>query len=149
MEIFHAFGIDWKLITIQGINFAVVLFVLHRYAYKPIMALIAKRQAVIAEGIQNAEDATKEKEQIALDRELTLQTAREEGGKISDGLRKQGIAEEREIVRVAQEKSNTILADARELAEKESAHILREAEREIARMAVLGAEKILRNGQKA
>ncbi len=149
MEIFHAFGIDWKLITIQGINFAVVLFVLHRYAYKPIMVLIAKRQALIAEGVKNAEDATKEKERIAIDRDLTLQSAREEGGKISDGLRKQGIAEEREIVRVAQEKSNTILADARELAEKERAHILREAEREIARMAVLGAEKILRNGQKA
>lgn len=144
MEIFHVFGIHWKLLLAQAINFSIALYVLHRFVYKPIFAILTERQQKIAKGLEDASIATKEKERIEGEKEHILREAREEGGKLVDALRKQGVEEERRIVREAGEKSATILKDAQERAKEEHAYMLRESEKEIARMAVLGAEKILR-----
>lgn len=144
MEILHAFGIEWKLLAIQVINFAVVLFVLHRFAYRPVMAIIAKREKEIADGVRAALEAKQEEARIHAEKDAILAHAREEGGKIVEELRKSGIESERTIVREAQEMSSSILTDAHARAEEERAHLLRESEKEIARTALLAAEKILR-----
>ena len=149
MEIFHAFGIEWKLLVIQMINFGVVLFVLYRYAYTPIMTVLAKREKLIADGVTAAEAAQREKEAIVQEKDAILLSARVEGGKIVEELRKEGGIEERKIIKEAQEKSQTLLLNAKAHAEEERAFILRESEKEVAKMAVLAAEKILRTAHTA
>ena len=144
MEIFHAFGIEWKLLLIQMGNFTIVLFVLHRYAYKPIIAILAKREKQIADGVAAAASALKERDAIASEKDGILRAAREEGGKIRETLRKDGIEQERTTLREAGEKSAAILAEAKKKADEERAYILRESEKEVAKAAVLAAEKILR-----
>ena len=143
MEILHAFGVEWKLLAIQGLNFLVVLFVLHRYAYKPIITIIEKRANLIAEGVKAAEQAKIQEEKIAQEKAGILLLAREEGGKIVDTLRKQALEQERSILRSAEEKGHIAIADAMTRAEGEREYILRESEKDIARMAVLAAEKVL------
>jgi F-type H+-transporting ATPase subunit b len=144
MEILHVFGIHWKLLAAQMVNFSLALFVLHRYVYKPIFAILEKRQRLIAEGLANAEAAAKEKDTILATKEEILRSAREEGGAIAKDLRMQANEAEQKMIRSAQEKSATILGEARAKAAAEREHILRESEKEVARMAVLAAEKILR-----
>ncbi len=144
MEILHAFGIEWKLLAIQFINFGIALFVLHRYAYKPIMEMLEKRSKEIKEGVEAAEAAKRAEEEIKGERDGIIRSAREEGGRIVESLRKEGIEEERRLLREAQEKSTALLSDSKRLAEEEKAHILRESEKEVAKMAILAAEKILR-----
>jgi F-type H+-transporting ATPase subunit b len=144
MEIFHAFGIDWRLITIQGINFLVVLFVLYRYAYTPISALLEKRRKLIDDGLADADVARNMKLRMETEREEVLRDARGEGGKLIELARKQAMDEERTIMHEAQEKGSALLLSSEKKAEEERHHILKEAEREIAKMAILSAEKILR-----
>lgn len=149
MDALAAFGVNWKLLLIQGVNFGLLLALLYRYLYKPMFALLAKRQAIITEGLADAQTAKEEKARIALESEQILRAAREEGGKLVETLHKQGLEEERKLIRDAQEKSTLLLAEAKQKANEERAHILRETEGEIARMALLAAEKILRaNGVK-
>ena len=130
------------------INFAIALFVLYRYAYKPIMAMLAKRETEIKEGVEAAAAAKASEIAIKGEKEGILRGAREDGGKIVESLRKEGIEEERRILREAQEKSTVLLDDSRKKAEEERAYILRESEKEVAKMAILAAEKILRNSAK-
>ena len=144
MEIIHVFGIEWKLLFAQLVNFTIVLFVLHRYLYKPVFAMLEKRQALIAKGLADAEAAAKEKGEIAGAKEEILRSARSEGGDIVKDLRKQATEAEHGMIRNAQEKVEAMLGDARKKAEDERAYILRESEKDVARMAVLAAEKILR-----
>lgn len=146
MEIIQVFGIHWKLLVAQLVNFTIVLFVLHRYLYKPVFAMLEKRQALIAKGIEDAANAAIEKEGIESTKTEILRASREEGGEIVKTLRMKAIEAEHEILRDAQEKSVAILGEARKNAEEERAHILRESEKDVARMAVLAAEKILRAG---
>ncbi len=149
MEIFHAFGIEWKLLVIQMINFGIALFVLYRYAYTPIMTILAKREKEISEGVAAAKEAKEAEQVIKNEKEGILRTAREDGGKIVEHLRKQGIEEEQRILRDAQAKSIQLLDESRKKSEEERAYILRESEKEVAKMAVLAAEKILRADAKA
>lgn len=144
MEIIEVFGIHWKLLVAQLVNFTIVLFVLHRYLYKPVFAMLEKRQALIAKGLNDAAEAAKEKEGIETAKAEILRASREEGGEIVKFLRQQATEAEHAILREAQEKSAAMLGEARKNAEEERAHILRESEKDVARMAVLAAEKILR-----
>jgi F-type H+-transporting ATPase subunit b len=147
MEMLEAFGIHWKLLAAQAINFSIALFVLYRFAYKPIWAMLEKRQQVISKGLRDAEEAGKERASIASEKATIISEARQEGGKIVEELRKQGVETEHSIIRNAQEKSAGLLDDARKRAEEERAYLLRESEKDVARMAVLAAEKILRTNK--
>ena len=42
-ELFSKLGIDWKLLIAQIINFLVLLFVLYKFAYRPILSMLEKR----------------------------------------------------------------------------------------------------------
>ena len=103
--------------------------------------------------LASLKQATAAKEaEIAIkgEKEGILRTAREDGGKIVEDLRKQAIEEERRLLREATEKSVAILADGHKKAEEERAYILRESEKDVAKLAILAAEKILRtNGKTA
>lgn len=150
MDALIAFGVNWKLLLIQGVNFTLLLLILYKFLYKPLFAMLEKRQGIITKGLADADIASKEKERITSETEGILRSAREEGGKIVDTLHKRGVEEERKLVRDANEKSNALLSAAKQKANEEREHILRESEKEIARMAILAAEKILRtNGVKA
>lgn len=144
MEALDAFGINWKLLVIQGVNFGIVLLILYRFLYRPLFAVLERRQNTIAKGLEDARIAVLERAKMNEEKEKTIRDAREIGGHIVEELRKNAHAEEKEILRNAQEKSSAILGEARSRGEEEREHLVREAEKEVARMAVLAAEKILR-----
>lgn len=86
-ELIKNFGINPYLLVAQIINFLIILYVLKRFAYKPIFALLENRRKMIEESRSNAQKA-----------EEALQNATER---------------EREILRKAQKEAQKILADAK------------------------------------
>src|SRR5678815_4967328 len=51
------FGVDWWKLISQMISFSIVVFALQKFAYKPILDVLAARRAKIAEGLRNAEES--------------------------------------------------------------------------------------------
>ena len=51
------FGIDWKLLLAQAVNFLLLLLVLRVTVYKPLLKLIAERRKKIKDGLVHAEAA--------------------------------------------------------------------------------------------
>lgn len=51
------FGIDWKMLLSQVTAFFVLFFVLRFLAYKPILAILKKRQEKIDQGLAQAEES--------------------------------------------------------------------------------------------
>lgn len=95
MEIAKQFGIEPILLLAQIINFLVILFVLKKFFYKPIVKMLADRKARIAESLQNADTieeklkATEEKSALILDAsrknaEDILSEAKAEAQRIAD-----------------------------------------------------------------
>lgn len=142
-QLFAAFGIDWRLLLIQGINFALLLFLLSRYLFKPMMRIIDERRAKIAEGIAAGERAERELAAAKEESEGIVGSAAREAEGLVASARKN--AEERSlgIVRAAEEKAHALLLDAAAQAEESKRRALEESKQQIARAAVLAAEKIL------
>src|SRR5246127_1361475 len=56
----ETFGWNWKLFLSQVISFCIVAFLLRRFAYKPILAVLEDRRRKIEEGQLNAEKIRKQ-----------------------------------------------------------------------------------------
>ena len=71
MEVLAKLGIDWKLLIAQAVNFLVLLWILRRYAYGPILRVLEARTARIEQGLKDAQ-ASELKLQSAADEEKKL-----------------------------------------------------------------------------
>lgn len=142
-SIISSFGIDWRLLVIQGVNFGVLLAALTYFLYKPMMKMIDERRDKIAEGVRAAEAAAQR-----------LADAKEEGDKmIGEGAREaesivaaaRARADEKgaEMVKAAEHKADALLKDATARAEEAQRMALAQSEKDIAKAALLAAEKIL------
>lgn len=142
-ELFAAFGIEWQLLLTQGVNFGLLLVGLTYFLYKPVLKILKERQEIIEKGVKDAEEAAKKAREIESEKnEVLAKAAREAEDAVSRGVG-QGKKERGEIIERAQTQGDTILSDARLQAEEIKRQALLESEKEIAKSAILAAEKIL------
>ena len=142
-ELFAAFGINWKLLLVQAINFGLLLVILWRFLYTPVLRMIDERQKKIAEGVKNAEAAAEKLTAAEGEgKEIVSTASREATGMIAAARVR---AEERgsELVKAAEVKAEALLADAAARATEAQRMALQRSEQQIAKTAMLAAEKIL------
>jgi F-type H+-transporting ATPase subunit b len=143
-EIVHTFGIDWRLIVIQIFNFGLLMGVLWYFLYTPVLRILREREALIEKGVQDAKDAAFSKDAAQSEKVTVLQKAHEEAahivarGTAHADERKQKTLEEADV------KAKSILTKAHEEASALRDKAVRESDAELARLALLSAEKILR-----
>lgn len=116
MEIIKNFGVDPLLITAQIVNFLIVLYVLKRFLYKPILEVLKKRKDSIEEGLKQAQEA----------RELLEKTAQKE-----KEILKQARKEVQALLNEAKNQRNEFLEDAEKVAKIKEQKILEEAKKQI------------------
>ena len=138
------FGINWKLLLAQGINFGILLTVLWYFLYRPLSQMIAARAAKIADGVKAADAAHEKYEQTTIERDQILSAASGESERMIAEARTRAEEKASEVVHGAESRAEGILSDAAARAEEAKRQAMKESEKEIARAAVLAAEKILR-----
>ena len=142
-QLLHAFGIDGKLIVIQIINFVVLAGALTYFLYKPVLGMLATREEKIAQGIKDAESAANAKAEADSEKKVILTEANKEAEAV--GSRAKTHADEKgvEIVAEANDKAASIIASAQAKSEDLKVQARKESEAEVAKLAILAAEKIL------
>ena len=129
----------WTLIT-----FFILLVILKKFAWKPILGAVSEREEGIKNALASAENARIEMEnlqsdnerilkQARLEREVMLKEARELKNKIIDDAKEEAKRQSDKLVRQAQE---TILT------EKKAA--ISELRAEVAKVSISIAEKVIR-----
>lgn len=144
--LFSTFGINASLLLIQAVNFGVTLLVLWYFLYTPILKVIRERKEKVAKGVADAEAAGRSKAEIEASRSGILSAAEKEAEGVVERAVEEGKGERAAIVKNAQERSEALLLDARAQADEAKRRALADSEKDIARMAVLAAEKILKQG---
>jgi F-type H+-transporting ATPase subunit b len=104
------------LIFWQTLVFVIVLFILSKFAWKPILGSLKERESSIDNALQAANQARLEMAALKADNEKLLDEARSERDR---------------ILKSAQVSSENIIQEAREKAQSESARILQEAQQAI------------------
>jgi F-type H+-transporting ATPase subunit b len=138
----ETFGWNWRLFLAQVISFCIVAFLLRRFAYKPILAVLEDRRRKIEEGQLNAEkiqkqlaDAEKRYQEIVAkgnaDAQKMIDEARDSAAHLSE--RKQ-----QEAVTAAEQ----IVAKAKEAAALEHERQMQALKRELGRLVVDTTAKV-------
>lgn len=102
-------GIEPKLLLAQVVNFCIILFVLSKLLYKPILSMLEKRKNEIAEGLKMTEKMRDEEEKFQQKKQKMLEMTRKEAQAILEEARKQAKGEEKEILSVAHKEAEQIL----------------------------------------
>jgi len=137
------FGIDWNLLLAQVVNFAILVVALTWLLYKPVLKMVKERERVVAKGVADAEESAKLLAQADVEVEKLVGAAENEAGAIVERARHSATGERARILKEAEERSARVALDADARAEQTAADALRKSEKEIARLALLAAEKIL------
>ncbi|WP_297089164.1 F0F1 ATP synthase subunit B [uncultured Draconibacterium sp.] len=138
--------IFWMIIA-----FGVVLFVLKKFAWKPILAALKEREDSIASALNSAEEAKKEVAGLKADNEKIIAEARREKEAIlkeAKELKDKIIAEAKEIASAEGQKT---IEQARQQIQAEKTAAVNDIKKQVAQLSVTIAEKVIRKelGNKA
>ncbi len=146
-QLFDAFGIDGKLLLAQLVNFGVLLVALWYFLYRPVLKTLADRSAKIAKGVEDAERAAEAAATADAEAAKVVRGASDEAEGIVAAARDHAGAEKARILKEAEARAEQVAKDADARAAETAAKALRESEKEVARLAVLAAEKVLREAK--
>ncbi len=94
-------AIHWYQLLFQIINFAILLLVLKKFLYQPIINLITQRNKKIEESIKAAEATLKEKATIQAIKKQAIEEAEKEAIRIIDSSRKESDKVAKQILETA------------------------------------------------
>ncbi len=123
MDFLKNLGFDPVLLGAQILNFLIILYLLKRFLYKPVLEMIKQREDKIAEGLKQAEESR-----------ATLEKSLER---------------EKEILREAELKAQRVLGEARQQAEDAALQINENAKNEGERLLLAAREQIQRESKEA
>lgn len=129
----------WSLIS-----FLLVLFILGKFAWKPIIKTLNERESKIAYSIAAAQKVRAEMDQLKSDNEKLLQEAREERSKMLQEAKEAKEKIINDAKSQAKSEADKMISDARQQIENEKNAALTQVKNQIGSLAVEVAEKILR-----
>ena len=133
------------LFIMQSILMLVVIFLMVKFAWKPIVSSLDEREAGIKKALESAEQAKAEMENISSANEQLLKEAREEREQLMKEARDTKAKLIADAEEAAQEESAKIIAKAKVSIELEKKEALAQIKREAAQLSVALAEKILKD----
>ena len=129
----------WMMIT-----FLILLFLLRKFAWKPILKMIKDREDSIDNALKSAEKAKEEMRNLQSDNEKILAQARSERDQMMKDARDMKDAIVGEAKGKAKEEADKILSAAREAIQNEKMAAITELKNQVALLSVEIAEKILK-----
>ncbi len=142
-EIISNFGIDWRILIAEVFNFLIIIAILYFFVFKRIFVNLDKRREIIANGVKKSELAEETLKNAKKKRDEIIVRARAEA---NDKIKKSiDIGKEKEsvILKKAKNKADEIIESGKSLGERQKNSIILSADKEIAKLAILGVEKIL------
>ena len=129
-------GINWTQFIAQIISFCIVAFLLQRFAYKPVVAMLEERRRRIEEGLANAEKIKQELANAQVKAQEILTQANTQANKAIEDARAAASKVQESETQKAIAAAEQIIAKAREAAAADHARMLAELKREVGRLVV-------------
>lgn len=136
-------GIEPTLLAAQVVNFLVIIIVLQKLLYKPILTMLEKRKREIADGVALAARLKDEEEKLKEMTEKALAKAREDAMSIIEDAKKQAKEVEKELVAEAHAQAAAVIARGKLEAEEAHKSAKKAIAGEAVDLAVVMAKRLL------
>jgi F-type H+-transporting ATPase subunit b len=130
-------------LLIQDIAFFLLLFLIARYLYRPIVRVLEARTKRIQDGLRAAEEAKRDREAAEKEYQLRMEHARREGQALLDRIAKQGEDLRKELEAKAREQAEGLITRARAEIQQEREKAVQDLRGQVADLAVLAASRII------
>ncbi|MBU1164318.1 F0F1 ATP synthase subunit B [Patescibacteria group bacterium] len=143
MELIEKLGIDWRLIIAQMVNFLILLAVLYKFLYKPVLKMLTDRTKKIEQGIKDAERIKDELVKAETQKEQKILAAKKEAESIV--LSAQKVAEENRQKYLAQTKKEAqeVVDKAKVQIANEKEKMIKEVRADVSDMVAMATNKVL------
>ena len=137
------------LLTINGtliaqlVIFLVMLGILYRVAWGPLLRILNERRARIAQGVEATQRALQELEAAEKERQAKLEDARREAQAMLDRITKQAEDLRKELEAKAREQAEGLVAKARAEIQQERQKAVQDLRSQVADLAVMAAGRII------
>lgn len=139
------FEIDPGLFVWSVITFLLLVGLLYKFAFNPLMRMQKARQAEIHQAIHEAENLRDEAQGLLANYKQQLADARQEAEAIVDRARKAGEVTKAEVLEEARLQAEAALAKARQQIERDTNQALQRIREEVADLTVSATEKVARS----
>ena len=129
-------GIQWQILLAQTISFSLVLFVLWRFAYRPINTMLEARRLKIADAMANADKIKAELARTEAERKRVLAQAGDQANELIEQARAAAQRVREVETQKAVAAAEQIITKAREAAAHDHDRMLAELKREVGRLVV-------------
>ena len=145
MEIIKNFGLDPVLLGAQIINFLIILFILKRFAYKPVLDILKKREDSIKEGLKQAEEGKNFLDEALEKEKKILQEAHRRAEKIIEDAKNQSIEIGKETAENTKKQVESMMTAAREQMMQEAKDAEKKIAIKVSELAVEFLQKSMRD----
>jgi F-type H+-transporting ATPase subunit b len=141
MEILKNFGFNPLILGAQIVNFLIIFFILKKFAFKPILAILEKRKKEIEEGVKHAEESRRALEKALEEEKKILKKAQTEAQKILLDAKNQADQTASDMKTQAKEQVAKMIQEAREQSAREEKEMEKRVAVSAAKLAVEMVEK--------
>jgi len=131
--------IIWTIVT-----FLILLFILKKVAWKPILSALDQREKDIKDSLEKAEKAKEDAQKILDENQATLAKAEEESKKIIEQSRSYAENLKEQMLKESKKQAKKLVEDAAEEIDRRKDSAFEELKDQIAKIAVNAAEKIMK-----
>jgi len=135
-QIARTFGVDWPHLIAQMISFGIVCALLYRFAYRPVLGMLAERRELIARGLANTEKINAELARTEAQRQEILAQANAQAAEFIREARGAAARLTEQETQKAIAAGEHIMVQAREAAIQERARMLAELKREVGHLVL-------------
>lgn len=147
-DLISKLGIDWKLLTAQIVNFLILLLILRKFVYKPVLDMLHKRRNIISRSIAEAKKIEEDAKKMEETKEWEMRQARIKVREILDNATGVGEGQKEKILVKAKTDSEKMVADAKNIIRAQKEQMAKDLEKETGNLALEIMEKYFKSGIK-
>lgn len=137
-------GINLKIFIAQLFNFVLVLLVMWKWVYQPLVKLLDARAERIAESLHNAEAIEKRMEGIKQEQDRLIAQAKNEAAVLLEQARDSAHKQKKDLLENAKQEVRQVISQGKDQLKAEKSQMVREAKEELIELAIVATRKIIK-----
>lgn len=146
MEILAKIGIKPGVLIAQIINFLILVIILYKLAYKPVLNLLKERSDKISKSMKHAEEVEKNLKKTEEDYENKMKEAYKEAQAVLEKARKEADENRVKIIEEAKMETDRSVNKAKTEIAAEKDKMLSEAKKELSELLIMSVKKVVAQG---
>ncbi len=135
-------GINGKLFFGQLVNFVIILFIVWRWVYRPLLKIMDAREKKIRDGLRNADTAEKRMTEVGTQTQAMRRRAEQDAEQMMEDAKKQAEEKRKQIMEETRRELDRQLEEAKIRLVHEKKIVLDSARQEMAGLVMSAMEKI-------